>query len=58
MDYSKYTTGADGAYISEDGEYTCRQCEERLQATGETEVARGHERGVFQCPECESEYAC
>lgn len=58
IDYTSVSIDTEGVYISEDGQYTCKNCDARLKATGETTVERGLKRGIFKCPECDTEFPC
>lgn len=57
-EFARYEIDTEGVYISDDGYYTCEECEEVLEATGDVDVTDGRKRGIFRCPECGDEFPC
>lgn len=46
-------------FVTSEGRYACQDCKAELRATGRMACRRRDRarRGVFQCPECEGQYA-
>ena len=56
-DFTQHRVDAEGVHVSEDGKYTCTDCQTVIETQRETVVDEsGRRRGVWKCPDCNETY--